>query len=55
MTIVLSKAIRSDQACEGDIVRAVLDSGERRLILASSLGEIVVFGFLQVRLPKKWL
>lgn len=42
------KAVRTDKAMEGDIVRACLDSGERRLLLASSLGEILVYGFLQV-------
>ncbi|CAM9403818.1 unnamed protein product [Sphacelaria rigidula] len=41
------KAIRLDRACDGDIVRATLDAGQRRLVLGSSTGEIVVFGFLQ--------
>lgn len=43
------KAVRTDRAAEGDIVRASLDSAERRLVLASSCGEIVIYGFLQVR------
>lgn len=42
------KAVRTDKAVEGDIVRASLDSAERRLLLASSCGEIVIYGFLQV-------
>ena len=33
---------------EGDIVRACFDGSERRLLLASSLGEILVYRFLQV-------
>lgn len=42
------KAVRTDKAMEGDIVRACFDGSERRLLLASSLGEILVYRFLQV-------
>lgn len=37
------RAVRTDKATEGDIMRACLDGGERRLLLASSLGEILVY------------
>ncbi len=37
------RPVRTDRAMEGDIMRACLDGGERRLLLASSLGEILVF------------
>lgn len=47
------KIVRTDKASEGDILHACLDSGERRLILASSLGEILVYGYLQVNLSEK--
>lgn len=40
------RAVRTDKAMEGDIMRACLDGGERRLLLASSLGEIIVFRFV---------
>lgn len=40
--------MRTDKAMEGDIVRACFDGSERRLLLASSLGEILVYRFLQV-------
>ncbi|CAM9260448.1 unnamed protein product, partial [Ectocarpus fasciculatus] len=41
------RAVRTDKATEGDIMHACLDGGERRLLLASSLGEILVYRFLQ--------
>ncbi|CAM9742896.1 unnamed protein product [Discosporangium mesarthrocarpum] len=41
------KAIRSESACQGEIVCAALDSGERKLLLATSLGELLVYNFLQ--------
>ncbi|CAN0111869.1 unnamed protein product [Scytosiphon promiscuus] len=41
------KAVRRDRAMEGDVMRACLDGEERRLLLASSLGEIVIYRFLQ--------
>lgn len=40
--------MRTDKAMEGDIMRACLDGGERRLLLASSLGEILVFRFVGI-------
>ena len=45
-------------AVDGDIVRACLDGGQRRLILTSSTGEIVIYGYLQVQIfaagAKQW-
>lgn len=46
--VTRSKAMRSSKIWDADILCASLDYSERRLIMASSQGEIQVFGFLQV-------